>query len=199
MPFSHDQSWDNFEAVLKARLPIRDAWNKIIDFHEEQSPKPYWAAMRQLPLEEEQADIKTWLEQMVAGTLLPEDLVALWIGIFKTYDQEEEAERYVIYLTGSDRFDAEDIDWATEPSYEPDNRYAIPDVLNELHTFYQDDSDDYSFLDWILPLVYCALQLDAISRSDLNKELFLRHTESLQLATGHDSGDYMVLTPFSQL
>lgn len=197
MPFSYDQSWDNFETVLQAQLPIREAWSRIIDFHEQQSPKPYWEAMRQLPLEEEQADLKTWMEQMLAEAPLPEEVVALWIGIFKNYDQKEETEEYVLYLTGSKRFDAEDTEWAAEPSYLPDNRYGVPDVLNELHALYQKDEKDGSFLDWMLPLAYCSLQFDAISRSRLKKELFLVHTPTLQLATGHDSGDYKLLTPIA--
>ncbi|WP_040397914.1 hypothetical protein [Cesiribacter andamanensis] len=155
--------------------------------------------MRQLPLEQEQADLKAWMEQMAEAEPLPEEIVALWIGLFKTWDQEEATERYVLYLTGSDRFDAEDIYWATAPAYIPDNRYGVPDVLNELLALYQDDEEDGSFLDWILPLAYCTLQFDAISRSGLKKALFLAHRESLQLATGHDSGDYMVLTPIVEI
>jgi len=128
--------------------------------------------------------------------IIPEgvsDYFALWIGIVKLVDNNKEV--YAIYLTGSDSYDEDDIDWSTEPVYEPENRYVIVGVLNEIDEIIVNDNDgDYSFLDWILPLAYCALTFDDIISTKLNKKLFLNSKAKLFVSLGHDSGDYKDLS-----
>jgi len=194
MKFEHDKSWDNFETVFNSRLPIKNAWNKIIDFHEQTSPNSYWSSLRNLDVESEQKDIKEWLEQLVTHSPVPNSVVALWLGITKFLENSKEV--YVIYLIGSDAYNNNDIDWATEPTYEPENKYGILGVLNQIDSIIKTgDKDDYSFLDWILPLAYCALTIDEIIRTKLEKKLFLKSRNKLFVSTGHDDGDYKELSP----
>ncbi len=194
MKFQHDKSWDNFESVFNLRLPIKDAWNKIIDFHEQTVPNSYWTSLRLLDIEAEQVEIKEWLEQLVTKSPIPDTVVALWLGITKLLEDEKEV--YVIYLIGADSYEEEDIEWAMEPTYDPENKYGIPGVLNQIGEItISGDKDDYEFLDWILPIAYCALTLDEIIRTKLNKNLFLKSRPKLFVTTGHDSGDYKELSP----
>jgi hypothetical protein len=189
MEFQHDKSWDSLTTIFASKLTAKDAWNKFIDFHEQTTPKPYWTALRQLDIDKEQADIVEWLQHLVTTSPLPDSVVALWVGILKFADNDKEIP--AIYLAGADNYDKDDIDWACDPIYFPENRYAQPPLLQQIDDIAKTDEDNYEFLDWILPLAYCALTLDEIIRTKLNKKLFLTSKDKLFVATGHDSGDYL--------
>lgn len=192
MDFKHDKSWDNFLTVFKSKLTIKVAWNKIIDFHDQTISKPYWTALRKLDLVSEQIEIKNWLEQLVITSPLPDNVIAFWIGILKLDNNGQELP--AIYLVGSDTYQKDDIDWACDPTYLPHNRYIHPGVLIQIDSIIKADKDNYEFFNWLLPLAYCALTLDEIIRTQLNKKLFLTTKDKLFVATGHDSGDYLDLT-----
>ena len=195
MEYSHENSWANFEAVFNANLGINEAWNKIIDYHEQLKPQKYWAALRQLELEKEQVEIAQWVEDVVTNSPIPKSVEALWFGITKIWDEENAKEFYAIYLQGADKYDSEDIDWVLESSYEPEENFGIVEGLNQIDELIRDDSDDYAFLDWILPLAYCALTLDEIIRTNkMNRELFLKAKKKMFVTTGFDDGDFVNLT-----
>lgn len=189
MEFQHDKSWDSLTTILASKLTAKEAWSKFIDFYEQTTPKPYWTALRQLDIDKEQADIVEWLQHLVTASPLTESVVALWVGILKFADNDKEIP--VIYLAGADNYDKDDIDWAYAPIYLPENRYAQPPLLQEIDDIAKTDEESYEFLDWILPLAYCALTLDEIIRTKLNNKLFLTNKDKLFVATGHDSGDYL--------
>jgi len=193
MKFQHDDSWANLEATINLRLPIRDAWSKIIDFYEKTVPRSYWNLLRQLEIEKEQINIKEWLEQLVIQSPLPDNVVALWIGITKFLDDDKETS--VIYLIGADTYNKKNVDWATEPSYDPVNKYGVLNVLNQIDAIIkEEDAEAYSFLDWILPLAYCSLSIDDIIRSKMDKTIFLKSQANIFVTVGHDSGDYIALS-----
>jgi len=195
MNYSEDKSWEHFESVFNAKLPIKEAWGRIIDFHEQLKPKKYWADLRQLEVEPEQEEIKEWMEDIVALSPIPKNIVALWVGITKIYDEEDKKEFYAIYLSGAKSYDQDYIDWTAKPTYKPDENYGILDVLNHMDEIIRKDKEDYSFLDWILPLAYCALTIDEIIRTKrLNKKHFLQACPKLFVTTGFDDGDFVNLT-----
>lgn len=69
-----------------------------------------------------------------------------------------------------------------------------PGVLNQIDEIVKSDNENYEFFDWILPLAYCALTLDEIIRTKLNKKVFLTSKDKLFVATGYDSGDYLKIS-----
>ena len=145
-------------------------------------------------METEQLEIKEWFEQLVSDNPLPEKVISIWIGISKLLDGNDN-EVNTIYVTGADSYDKDDIEWATEPTYEPENKYGGLDILNQIENIINKDSKNYSFLDWILPLAYCSLTIDEIIRTKLDPSIFLKSQKMLFVTTGHDSGDYMNLSP----
>jgi hypothetical protein len=193
--FSQEESWAHFEQVFDAKLPIREAWKQIIDFHERVRPKPYWDALRKLDVETEQREMKEWLEQLATKSPIPADVLALWIGISKLWDEENAEEVYAIYVQGTDLYSRENLEWIADPIYEPEGGYAALDVLNQTDEIIRSDEEDYTFLDWILPLAYCALTIDEIIRTRLNKKPFLKFNKLLFVTTGHDNGDFKELAP----
>ncbi|MEI8204902.1 MAG: hypothetical protein WCH34_17915 [Bacteroidota bacterium] len=195
MEFSHDASWQNFEEIFNAKLPIKEAWKGIIDFHEQQKPKAYWSELRQLNVEAEQAGFIGWIEQIVSASPVSKRTLALWIGITKLFDEENEREYYAIYLQGSDKYDNKSIEWAELPTYEPEHNYGLVEVLSQMDQLLRNDEEDYTFLDWMLPLAYIALTFDEIIRTKrLNKNLFLQGKNKLYVSTGFEEGDYVNLT-----
>lgn len=189
MKFQHDQSWDSLTKIFSSKMTAKEAWNKFIDFHEQTTPKPYWTALRNLTIEKEQADIVEWLHHLVTSSPLPEKVVSLWVGILKFADDDKEIP--TIYLAGADSYNEENMNWACDPIYLPEDSYAQPPLLQQIDEIAKTDKENYEFLDWILPLAYCTLTLDEIIRTKLNKKLFLINKEKLFMATGHDSGDYL--------
>jgi hypothetical protein len=194
MSFDHNYSWDNFENVVRSTPSVREGWNHIIDFHQTMKKKSYWNELKALDVESEKKKIGEWLEALVTDEPFNEKVLAIWIGITKFVD-EVENEVYVIYLTGCEAYDSEDIEWANEPTYIPENRYFASEVLTEMTRKISKEDDDYSLLDWILPLAYCTLMFNDLIVNALDKSKFLKHRDKIFVATGHDSGDYWNLNP----
>jgi hypothetical protein len=196
MDFQHDQSWDSFTTILASKMTAKNAWNKFIDDHEKAVSKSYWAQLRQIDIEAEQTDILNWLQQIVTDNPIPKTIVAFWIGIVKFAGGDKEIS--TIYFAGADTYDKDDIDWACDPTYLPENRYAQPSLLQEIDDIARSDEDNYEFLDWILPVAYCAFTFDEIIRTKLDKNLFLKTKDKYFVAVGHDSGDYIDVTPIKR-
>ena len=190
--FDHDNSWQQLTKLFDSHLPINEAWTKLIEFHEKKAPKTYWDKLKNLDLAAEKEVLKDWLQDLVIKSPIPDTVSALWLGMFK--HTQDGKEMYVIYLAGSDSYNKDDIIWANTPSYLPENRYAVPGILNEINNLIEKDKTDYYFLDWILPVAYSAFIFDEIIRTSLDKKLFLKHKTELHFTTGHDSGDYLELT-----
>jgi|SRR5215203_3037901 len=193
MDFQHEQSWDALTTILASKSTANDAWNKFIDFHEQAAPKSYWTQLRHVDIEIEQTEVIAWLQQLLNDNPIPNTVVAIWIGLLKFADNDKEIP--TVYLSGADTYDKDDIDWASDPTYLPENRYAQLGVLQQIDDIVSTDEENYEFFDWIFPLAYCAFTFDEIFRTKLDKKLILTGKREIFVAVGHDSGDYIELTP----
>lgn len=193
MHFQHEQSWDTLTTILASKLTVGEAWSKFIQFHEQRVPKSYWTQLRELDIETEQTEIVAWVEQLLSANPILKTVVAIWIGLVKFADNDKEIP--TIYFSGADTYDKEDIDWACDPVYLPENRYAQTELLQQIDDITRTDEENYEFFDWIFPLAYCAFTFDEIMRSKLDKNLVLKWKPEIYVAVGHDNGDYVELTP----
>lgn len=192
MEFQHDKSWDCLERIFKNKFVAKEAWNQFIDFHKQLHPKPYWSDLQDLDFEDEQNVIISWMHRLIIDSPLPENVQAIWVGILKFEDNNNEIP--AIYMVGADNYNKNDIDWASEPTYLPENRYVLPENLKEIEDFIKTDVANYEFLDWILLLAYSTFMFDDIIRTRIDKNLFLSKRDKIYFATGHDSGDYFNLS-----
>ena len=193
MEFQYDKSWEVFTAILNSKVSARKAWTQLIQFHEKKFPKSYWATLKEIEIEDEQTNIFNWLTDVVTKQPIPEKMIAIWIGLIKV-EGDNESEIPTIYLGGADDYKKDDIEWACDLKYLPNNGYAQPGLLQVIDTISRINDEDYDFLDWILPLSYCAFTFDEIIRSRIDKSLFLKHKDKIFISVGYDSGDYIDLT-----
>ena len=194
MKFDYGKSWNKLEEIFSSKLAMNEKWNQIIDFHVSLFPETNWTALRQVNISAESNEIKEWLEKLVTEEPLNVETIAFWIGLTKFLDEQTEKEFYVIYLTGCKNYEINDIEWATDPSYIPENRYFSLDFLNKIDSIILEDKN-YSFLDWILPICAGSFVLDDIIKCKLDVEKFLRYKDKLFVTFGFDDGDYIHLTP----
>jgi hypothetical protein len=191
MKFSHDKSWDFLEETLNKNLTIVESWERILEFHAKFKKKKYWTKLSNLSIETEQSELTEWLESIQIDSPIPNEIVAFWIGITKLWDEENEKEVCTIYLIGAKTYEKDDIEWAVNCDFEPENKYFISDVLNFINDEIEEDEEDYSFLDWILPLSYCCLTFKEIINQKLDRSKFI---QSFDMSVGFDDGDYISIT-----
>jgi hypothetical protein len=194
MKFDYGKSWNKFEEIFSSELGVNEKWNRIIDFHESLSPETNWTALRQVNITAESHEIKEWLEKLVTDEPYNSETIAFWIGLTKLFNEKTEKEFYVIYLTGCKKYEINDIEWATEPTYIPERRYFSLDFLNKIDSIILEDKN-YSFLDWILPICAGSFVLDDIIKCKLDLEKFLKYKDKMFVTFGFDDGDYIPLTP----
>lgn len=190
--FEHEQVWAEFEAIVAQKLPVAQSWKKLVDLLENIKAKPYWSQIRNIDIATERKEIKDWFELTFSTDEVTEETKCLWVGI-QEYADKDDTKLYGIYLSGYEVNNPDDID-GKEPSYLPEESMIIVDNLSAIEKLINSDSDDYDFLDWLLPVAYCSLILDDIIRNDLYKLLVLRHNDEMAIAVGYDGGDYVVLT-----
>jgi len=197
MSFNHDQSWKKLNQLMKSGQTACDNWNQFIDFHKDIKPKRYWGALKKLPIEAEQQEIKEWLELAVTGKPLSKTIISFWIGINKFTDGKSDDPICAMYLSGCRGYSKDDIEWAVKPAYSPEYKFLASDVLDGIEKKIHTDKKDYSFLDWILPLAYCSLTLTETIKK-LDKKKFLNHQKKIFVTTGHDGGDFINLKAIGQ-
>ena len=70
-------------------------------------------------------NILNWIEKLNSNERIPENIAALNFGLY------EAEENYILYLSGSENYDENDDDWATEVDYEPKDKYInLPNSKN---------------------------------------------------------------------
>lgn len=198
MELQPDRTWTLLKSILESKLPASQAWANFISQHGNWYPQPWWQELKRLDMAATMEQFAQWIRELLEEEPLPEDVLSCWIGIVKFMDEENQ-EIPTIYLVGAPTYDKDDIDWACDPSYLPENRYAQPELLNQIDQIAKSDPSAYEFLDWILPLACCAFIFDEMFRTKIPKELLLKHRPKIHVAIGHDSGDYVEITPVDEV
>lgn len=113
--------------------------------------------------------IKNWLQDIIQTEKPSTSIVAYNFGIFET-------ERgYTLYLIGSEEFDDDDSDWATNEDFTPKEKY-----LNLLQ-------EEFRGLEWKQALDKVEKQIRDFLNSEENKGSFLAKAQAV--TTGFDDGD----------
>jgi hypothetical protein len=116
---------------LARNQPVGNSMGRLIDECEAVHPHPTWALLRALPYTDV-APLVRWVEHAFREEFPPmRPLKGLWFGLCNPiWNGEAVAD---VYLSGSERFDSENIGWATSPEWQPLFRYAHSDVMANIY------------------------------------------------------------------
>lgn len=200
MELDHAEAHGWVVEELTRRRPVAEAMSALIDRCAAARPHPDWDRLRALPY----GDLSTlvrWVEDVFCDEPAAEPLRGLWFGLFNPCPDGRNPVADV-YVCGSKRFnpDPHDNGWAVGPDWWPDGRYADSAVLADLYRVaYRQgakvaEQKDALGVDAEYPLAlgYAAFAVrELLTR--LDPTLFLGESESLGVAVGFDSGDFVLL------
>lgn len=178
----HNEAWEQLESLLSGHSSLSEDWQNIILYlfpSNQNSQNKYLAIDTTIDKQE----IKEWMIETMKTFTIPDDTVVVKIGIFDTAYQDKEIS--VLSITGY----SQDISTISDNTeflvYEPENRYFVPDGLNELRNILLSEEDNSDFLLWILPISYVAILFKFIISE--TKEL----PAHLKIVCGYSDGDYI--------
>ena len=187
-------------AELRRRRSVGESVMALIEKCEAARPHPDWARLRRLAYDN-LSELREWIRRPFQVEPPEAPLKGLWFGLFKSCP-DGRTPVADIYVCGSRRFDPDPLDnqWAVRPDWWPDARYADSTLLANLYRIAYRQGDDRkqraaalgNDADYPLCLGYGALAVrDLLEQTD--PALVLGRSESLGVAVGFDSGDFVLL------
>jgi hypothetical protein len=176
---------------LARQRSINDAMADLLAFCEAASPHPDWARLRGLD-HANLAPLVQWVRRPFREEPAARPLRGLWFGLFNPcYDRETVAD---LYVCGSERFDPDpdSNDWAVGPDWWPDARYARSPVLADIYRIAYRKGGLANDAEYPLCLGYGAFAVREIL-AQVEPSLILGESDSLGVAVGFDSGDFVRL------
>ncbi|MFO0906965.1 MAG: hypothetical protein U0794_01145 [Isosphaeraceae bacterium] len=179
---------------------VAEAMSALIDQCEAERPHPDWASLRALPFDD-LSPLRKWLESPFLEEPSAVPLQGLWFGLFNPCP-DGRTPVADIYVCGSTRFDPDPDDnhWAVGPEWWPNARYAHSAVLADLYRIaYRQGrpaAEQKGCLgndaEYPLALGYGAFAVRELL-GQVETSLLLGRSDSLGVAVGFDSGDFVLL------
>lgn len=190
-------------AELAAERPVAESMARLIDECEAAHPHADWPRFRELDYAD-LTNVVEWIEAPFEFEPPECRLRGLWFGLHNPYS-DDGTPVIDLRVSGSARYDPADVNlgWAVRPEWEPEYAGAGSAVLAEIYRIaYRPKasaeerkgrlSDD---AEYPLCLGYGAFAVrDALGQVDA--ALLLGHADSLGVAVGFDSGDFVRLGEF---
>ncbi len=164
---------------------------------------PDWARLRSLPYSD-LAPLFEWVQRPFREEPPARPLQGLWFGLFNPCP-DGRTPVADIYVCGSERFDPNPLDnsWAVGPDWWPDARYAESSVLADIYRIaYRQGARVAEQKDCLgndaeypLCLGYGAFAVRELLEQ-VEPSLILGESDSLGVAVGFDSGDFVLLGEF---
>jgi hypothetical protein len=179
---------------------IAESMACVIDRCEAARPHEDWARLRALPYDD-LSSLKAWLLRPFQKEPPAEPLQALWFGLFNPCPDGRTPVADV-YVCGSKRFDPDpnDNSWAVGPDWWPEARYANSAVLAEIYRIAYSPGASVSQqkqclrndAEYPLCLAYGLFAVRELL-GQMEPSRLLGASESLGVAVGFDSGDFILL------
>jgi hypothetical protein len=180
--------------------PVADSMAALIKQCEKAQPHPDWAKLQALPF----ADLSPlidWLQVPFREEPPTVLLRGLWFGLFNPCP-DGRTPVADIYVSGSERFERNhhDNSWAVGPDWWPEARYASSSLLAEIYRIaYRQGkrvAEQKGCLgndaEYPLCLGYGAFAVREVL-AKIERSLILGESDSLGIAVGFDSGDFILL------
>ena len=179
---------------LARRRPTNDSMAALVDLCQAASPHPDWARLRSLPYAD-LSGLSDWVSRPFRDEPPARPLRGLWFGLFNPYhDGEALAD---IYVSGSERFEMspDSNEWAVGPEWWPDARYADSPVMADIYRIAYREGGLGNDAEYPLCLGYGAFAVRELL-GWIEPALVLGNSDSLGVAVGFDSGDFVLLGEF---
>ena len=189
--------WDSYDSIkdlhdylkelIRSSLDVKSAFVQLIDYCENKWLHKHWQFFRGIEVEDDLAQLRQWLREVLVTEPPPQYVKAFWFGIFNPVRAGGLAS-CDFYIMGSSEFDPKDesSDWAcwSSDSYLPEGRYANSQVLATIYSLslLGSDSDSQQRTEYVLCLGYTYLAV---------KEIW--QDPPRPIAVGFDSGDFLLL------
>ncbi len=185
---------------LARRRPVAESMAALIDQCEATRPHPDWAKLRGLPYDD-LSPLIDWVQKPFREEPPGVALKGLWFGLLNPCP-DGRTPVADIYVCGSERFDpdAHDNSWVVSPDWWPDARYANSAVLAETYRIaYRQGAriaEQKGCLgndaEYPLVLGYGGFAVRELL-GQVEPSLVLGRSDSLGVAVGFDSGDFVLL------
>ena len=178
--------------VLRVESSLDDGMASLIDFCAEHEKWRGWNALRKLEFSTDRSRLSRWLKGLLTKAPPPKPIKAYWFGLFNPIVDGKTT--CGIYVAGASAFDPEDdtFEWACDPAYFPDGRYAQSQVLGEIYQSVAKKAGGASYGEYVLCLGYVGLVVKHLAIK-FGPETWLGAARSRALAVGFDSGDGVLL------
>lgn len=186
------------ENVLQSTTDVREGMERLVGYCESHVSSPVWDIIRSLDVDQDVLELGQWLIEVLSAEPPGKTVKALWFGLVNLL--QDDTTRYTLYISGTEEFDTDDPtgDWACDPIYFPDNRYAPSRVLDGISGLLeQTDEDTQAIGEYVLCLGYATLAVRYALQSLTNTITPYGHKETdqslLGCAVGFDDGDFLVI------
>jgi hypothetical protein len=144
-------------------------------------------------INEDVKDIASFLEQKAQQQNIPANTKALWINVESYTNSQTNEEVYASSINGCKAYDDENNFWNKQIVFQPQGLISLDSVaaLNEQFISHE----QYEYIDWILPLAATAFVCNEALDTKVNKSLFLKNVEFLEVCIGYADGDFIGLHP----
>jgi hypothetical protein len=123
-------------------------------------------------------EFRDWLNQIIISQPPPEDLAAVYFGLFST------EEGLHIYASGSKIWREDDPDWACRSDWRPEGRVLMPELFREITKVYSEYNDAGCYIS----LAYTVLMILDFARESM-VSLLDDKRRSMYIACGFDDGE----------
>ena len=195
--FDIAQAHDKVARVLSSSVGVDDGMSLLIDYCAEQEPWRGWNVLRKLEFDSDQLNLKRWLDELLTQEPPPDYVKAFWFGLFNPVIHGKST--CGLYVAGTKTFDRkdEDFEWACNPAWFPDGRYAKSRILDAIYQRVNKATDPVSSYQYVLCLGYAGLVLNQLATTlPLSKWLVKKSARAL--AIGFDSGAGILLGSFTK-
>ena len=192
MSLDFDKTLKAIQACLGNDNSISENMGRVIGISEEDTPHQDWELLRELDYSKTE-DMVKWLSDVLSAERAGFAIKGLYFGLFNPIVNEKATAD--IYICGSSKYDEDDIDeWACDPEYWPEGRYANSSILNDIYRIsYGKDGGLGNDAEYPLCLAYgCFLVKYLIDNID---QAIIKAVcaDDFAVAVGFDSGDYIVV------
>lgn len=175
---------------IRAGRPLAESMERVIRKCEKSLPHDDWAELLNIPLDDSKRLTKiarNWFRNRKLKAVIN----GLWFGIYNPANGRWPIADFHVCGAASFIDSRDNNSWASDITWAPDDRAYSP-VLEAIYKIAYRDNGLSNNAEYPLCLAYTALAVRDLL-TELNPSLFLRNSDSVGVAVGFDSGDFIIL------